>query len=76
MTAKAELEHTEAAFDKVRAALLEAIASSAFDEADKRERLYLSVQILDGARTALIAVASGESVDAYVKSLAEASHPG
>lgn len=44
--AEAELGRTEQAFADVRQMLLEAIAKTAFDQGDARERLYLSIQLL------------------------------
>lgn len=44
--AEAELGRTEQAFAEVRQMLLEAIAKTAFDQSEAREKLYLSVQLL------------------------------
>lgn len=44
--AETELGRTEEAFAEVRQMLLEAIAKTAFDQSDAREKLYLSIQLL------------------------------
>lgn len=53
--AATELERTQEAFDAVRRTLLEAIATTALDNVAGRERLYLSVCLLEPVRAMLIA---------------------
>lgn len=68
--ALAELQMTDKAFARLRQAMFEKIASSPLDAQPLRERLYLSVQILDGVRDALMeAVADGEHAN-YTTTLA------
>lgn len=51
--ARIEMDETETAFTALRAAMLEEIATSSLAHQDKRERLYLGIQALDGVRKAL-----------------------
>lgn len=68
--AVAELQLTAKAFVRLRQAMFEKIAASPLDAQPLRERLYLSVQILDGVRAALLeAVADGEHAN-YTTTLA------
>lgn len=60
--ARLELEATEEAFAKLRAASFEAIATTHPSEVRKLDRLICTVQILDAVKQALRQVAAGESV--------------
>jgi len=59
--AAAELQQTEAAFARLRAAMVEELLASPVAQGALRETLYLGVQVLDGVRRALHeAVSAGE----------------
>lgn len=55
-----ELRETNAAFEQVRAGLVEAWATSTLGDAEAREKLYLSVQLLDAVRNELMKVATSK----------------
>jgi len=57
--AEGELRELGDAFEQVRYGLLEAIAQSKQGQADVRERLYLSVQVLDEVKALLVQTAAG-----------------
>lgn len=57
-----EFEELSAAFDKVRADLLESIANTKLGEQDARERIYLAVQTMDAVKAALIGVANNAAL--------------
>lgn len=60
--AKAELDVTARAFAHLRGVMLEEIAASQPHQADRRERLYQGLQVLDAVKTALTrAVSAGEA---------------
>jgi hypothetical protein len=67
-----EFERLDAAFDRVKAATLERIATTLPEESAKRERLYQATQVLEAVKVALMAEASGAAISDYLKSLAEA----
>ncbi len=59
--AATELRETEAAFGRLRAAMVEELLASPVAAEALREKLYLGVQVLDGVRRALHeAVGAGE----------------
>jgi hypothetical protein len=61
--AEAELRVTAAAFDEIRAAVIEKWAATGLDQAATREKFYLSVQCIDAVKKALLrAVQDGEVV--------------
>ena len=63
-----ELELTDAAFDKIRAAALEAIVSSAAGQAELREKLYRVAQMTDSVRALLHEmVAAGDMANARIE---------
>lgn len=69
--ARQELTQTQAAFDAMRAAAFEQIATSKPAEADFRERLYLTVQVIDALRKHLHDLVSNETIEEYVAELRE-----
>ena len=69
--AKRELRETEIAFNEVRSVLVTKLLSSGLDESDKRERLYLAVQVLDAVRSAMRDVMAGGEIEAKAAELAE-----
>lgn len=59
--ARAELELTEAAFEKVRGLIVERLLATSIDQQGLREKLYLAAQTCDAVRRALAdVVANGE----------------
>lgn len=60
--ARSEFDQLENAFAEVRAGMLEAIASSAFEDTLIRERLYMGVNVLDNVKAVLIRQAAGAEV--------------
>ena len=60
--AASELRETEAAFEAVRSGLIEAWASSTLGDSEFREKAFLSVQILDAVKAALITTATGAAM--------------
>ena len=52
--AAVELARTDEAFEQVRQFLMEAIANTSFEQAEARERLYLSIQVLGPVRDMLV----------------------
>jgi hypothetical protein len=69
--AATELTQTSAAFDRLRAAMVEELLASAVGNAAVREKLYLGVQVLDGVRRALQEAVSAGEVANYRVLLAE-----
>jgi hypothetical protein len=67
--ARSEYNQLEAAFADVRTLLLEKIAASAIDEADKRERLYMGLQALESVKTILVAAAAGADIEEHIEAL-------
>jgi hypothetical protein len=67
--ARTEYRQLEAAFTEVRSRLLDKIADSAIDEADKRERLYFGIQALGSVQAILIAAAAGADIEDHVERL-------
>ena len=62
--AAAELEQTEAAFGRLRGAMVAELLASRVSQGALRETLYLGVQVLDGVRAALHeAVSAGDLAD-------------
>lgn len=57
-SATREYGELSVAFDRVRTGFLEAFANTKLGEQDARERLYLSVNVLDAVKSALLSVAS------------------
>lgn len=57
-----EFAELNEAFDTVRFGFLEAIAQTKLGEHDARERLYLSVSVLDAVKDALVDVAANVSL--------------
>jgi len=65
LQAQRELERTSEAFDTVRDGLLEAFANTKLGEVDARERIYLSLQVLESVKAALVAVAANAPVEQH-----------
>ncbi|HWA60867.1 MAG TPA: hypothetical protein VG939_05805 [Caulobacteraceae bacterium] len=60
--ARQEWAELEGAFARLRQAMMEEIIATPFAEAERRERLYLSCQVLDAVKAALLAaVGAGEA---------------
>lgn len=57
-----ELQETEAAFDKVRADLIQALIETPIGQTPKIERLHISLSILAGVKKALMQVATNGQV--------------
>lgn len=64
--AEQELRLTEAAFDKIRASALEAIAMTKVGERDKREELYLIANTVDAVRRHLRSIVDTGKMDELV----------
>jgi hypothetical protein len=62
--ARGEWARLEGAFARTRDAIVTRLLASPLPDSDLRERLYLSVQVLDAVKTALLDdIASGEIED-------------
>ena len=70
-TAKLELRETEAAFDAVRGAMIDALIATSPTEDRTREALYLGVQSLDAVRKALRQVIDAGALDEAAAALRE-----
>lgn len=70
--AKVELSETEAAFAMMRAKSFELIAASKPNEADFRERLYVTVQVIDALRKHLSEIVDDGRIEEYEQTLREA----
>jgi hypothetical protein len=57
-----EFPQTKAAFDEVRASMLERIATSPLGDQAGRERLYLAINVLAQVETVLMTVAAGAAL--------------
>lgn len=66
-----ELEQTEEAFAAVRQALLEEAAIAKIEDVLRREKLILSVQVLDGVKQALFTVVSAGLVEQAAEAVRE-----
>lgn len=76
--ARGEFRRTEAAFDQVRASMLELIATSKIGEAVLREKLYMGISVLDQVKTALLTAASDVSMighDAKIRAILAGEDP-
>lgn len=71
--AKQELEHTEAAFAAVRAAMIDKLLGTPVAASQARESLYLGVQSLDAVRKALFDVVAGGQIAAAIEDVANAA---
>lgn len=69
--AKIELEETQTAFDGLRSAALEAIATSGLAATETREKLYLFVHAIENLRTALDRVVADGEYANHAQTLAE-----
>ena len=68
--ARREYEQTEAAFAKVRAAMVERLFKTPVAACEERERLYISVQTLDVVREALMTAMTTGQIEQYVEEIA------
>lgn len=64
--ARRELSETEAAFDKLRQASLEALAQTKPDDQQTRERLYHIVQAVDAVRGHLREIVDAGRIEQFV----------
>lgn len=74
--AATELERTTEAFAVVRQRLLEAIAATSMDQSEARERLYLSVCLLEPVRAALIEAVNNGIAAAHAQHIEAIMHSG
>jgi hypothetical protein len=68
---KREYQQTEAAFDAVRAALVEKLFATKLDEPLVREKLYLAVQSLDAVRVCMEQVITTGEIERHVEETRE-----
>jgi hypothetical protein len=74
--ARAELEETAAAFDRVREAILEELAQTSPGQPDKVLKLHLAVQNLAAVRQALFRVAENGELARHAIAAAGLTRPG
>lgn len=67
--AKREYEQTQAAFEKVKKTLVDTWLATKLGEADARERIHQSLQVLDAVRLALFTAAEGQNIEKYVEEI-------
>ena len=68
---KREFPETDAAFGRVRQAMIERLVTSPVTAAEEREKLFLSVQVLDAVRKSLVdAIGLGsEAIEHYLRDI-------
>lgn len=74
-----EYRELEAAFAATRNGLFELIAGSAMSETELREKAYVGLHVLDGVKSALLAVAGNKAVAQHadlIRNIMAGNDPG